>query len=41
MGGRGGYGRQILVHMIQKVSASMEEEVEFAEVGLLTSIVIQ
>jgi hypothetical protein len=40
MGG-GGYGRQILVHMIQKVSASMEEEVEFTEVGLLSSSVIQ
>jgi hypothetical protein len=36
-----GYGRQILVHMIQKVSAAMEEEVEFTEVGLLSSNIIQ
>jgi hypothetical protein len=40
-GGGGGYRRQILVRMIQKVSASMEEEVEFTEVGLLSSSAIQ
>jgi len=35
------HGSQILVHMIQKVVASTEEEVEFTEVGLLSSKVIQ